>query len=177
MDKKWRPMWFLHTGFIVSAYGLLSKNNSPTREQVRDWFKRHNNVCRCTGYKPLVDSVMLAAEVMRGEKTMEDLDYTMSSDGEIYGTAYPRPSAVAKVTGTCDYGDDLNVRLPEGTLHLAVVLAKVHHAKILDIDFSEAESMPGYVRAITWRDVKGTNRISLPSGLARSAASGEERPI
>jgi aldehyde oxidoreductase len=70
---------FCTPGFIVSAYGLLSKNNSPTREQVRDWFKRHNNVCRCTGYKPLVDSVMLAAEVMRGEKTMEDLDYTMRS--------------------------------------------------------------------------------------------------
>jgi len=168
---------FCTPGFIVSAYGLLTKNVNPTRAEVRQWFKDHNNVCRCTGYKPLVDSVMLAAEVMRGEKTMQDLDYVMSPDGKIYGTGYPRPTAVAKVTGTCDYGDDLNVRLPEGTLHLAVVLAKVHHAKILNVDFSEAESSPGFVRTITWRDVKGNNRISLPSGLARCAADGEERPI
>ena len=31
------------------------------------------NLCRCTGYKPLVDAVMDAARVYRGEITKEDL--------------------------------------------------------------------------------------------------------
>ena len=45
----------------------------PTREQVRAWFLRNRNLCRCTGYKPLIDAVMDAAAVLRGEKSIEDL--------------------------------------------------------------------------------------------------------
>ena len=63
---------FCSPGFIVSAYGLLAENPSPTRQDVRACFKAHHNICRCTGYKPLVDAVMAAAQVMRGEKTMKD---------------------------------------------------------------------------------------------------------
>ena len=47
---------FCSPGSIVSAYGLLAENASPTREDVRKWFKDHHNICRCTGYKPLVDA-------------------------------------------------------------------------------------------------------------------------
>ena len=36
---------FCVPGFIVSAYGLLQENNNPTREEVRDWFQKHRNVC------------------------------------------------------------------------------------------------------------------------------------
>ncbi|MDR0906461.1 MAG: (2Fe-2S)-binding protein, partial [Oscillospiraceae bacterium] len=60
---------FCTPGFIISAYGLLQTNASPSREEVREWFRSHRNICRCTGYKPLVDAVIAAAEVMRGEKT------------------------------------------------------------------------------------------------------------
>ena len=49
---------FCSPGFIVSAKGLLDSNPRPTREEVRDWFQKHRNACRCTGYKPLVDAVM-----------------------------------------------------------------------------------------------------------------------
>ncbi len=44
---------FCSPGFIVSAYQLLKENNNPTREEVRDWFQKHRNVCRCTGYKQI----------------------------------------------------------------------------------------------------------------------------
>ena len=47
---------FCSPGFIVSAKALLDENPAPTREEVRDWFQKHHNVCRCTGYKPLVDA-------------------------------------------------------------------------------------------------------------------------
>jgi aldehyde oxidoreductase len=49
---------FCTPGFIVSAVALLEENINPTREEVRDWFQKHRNLCRCTGYKPLVDAVM-----------------------------------------------------------------------------------------------------------------------
>ena len=160
---------FCSSGFIVSAYALLGENQKPTREEVRAWFQKHRNICRCTGYKPIVDAVMLAAEVLRGEKTMEDITYKDPADGEYYGTGVPRPSALAKVTGLCDYGDDIAIKMPEGTLYLAVVQPRIaHHAKILNIDISEAEKMPGVVKVLTAKDVKGSNNLGGPGRHARS---------
>ena len=60
-------------GFIMSAKQLLAKNTNPTRGEIRDWFQKNRNACRCTGYKPLVDAVVDAAKVMRGEMKREDL--------------------------------------------------------------------------------------------------------
>jgi len=36
-------------GFIVSAKAFLDQNANPSREDVRDWFQKHRNACRCTG--------------------------------------------------------------------------------------------------------------------------------
>jgi aldehyde oxidoreductase len=167
---------FCTPGFIVSAKGLLDKNLNPTREEVRDWFQKHRNACRCTGYRPLVDAVMAAAKVMRGEMTMDDLTYKIPESGKIYGTGYPRPAALAKVTGTCDYGDDIGMKMPDA-LHLAVVLPGVSHGKLISIDASEAEKMPGVEKVITYKDVKGINRITFPLGHPLAKANGFDRPI
>lgn len=167
---------FCSPGFIVSAKGLLDKNNNPTRQEIRDWFQKHRNACRCTGYKPIVDAVMAAAKVLRGEMPIEDLQYKVPADGKIYGTAYPRPAALAKVTGTCDYGDDIGMKMPE-VLHLAVVLPGVSHANILSLDTSEAEAMPGVVKVITYKDVKGNNRINFPMMSPRAKCDGFDRWI
>lgn len=164
-------------GFIVSAKRLLDENEEPSRDDVRAWFQKHRNVCRCTGYKPIVDAVMDAAKVIRGEATMEDLEFKIPEDGKIWGTKYPRPTALAKVTGTCDYGSDLALQLPKNTMHLALVQAKVSHAKILSIDTSEAEKMPGVIKILTHKDVKGGNRIFGFVLYPWSKNDGYDRPI
>ncbi len=163
---------FCSPGFIVSAYGLLLKNPLPTREEVREWFKEHHNVCRCTGYKPLVDAVMAAAKVMRGEATMADITFDADSCADYYGSCLPRPSALPKVTGLADYGDDLKLKMPEGTAFLAVVLSEVHHARIISIDTSEAEKMPGVIKVMTAKDVKGSNTLPVPQIHPRMKAHG-----
>ncbi|ATW23738.1 molybdopterin-dependent oxidoreductase [Candidatus Formimonas warabiya] len=168
---------FCTPGFIVSAQGLLDINPAPTREEVRAWFQKHRNLCRCTGYKPLVDAVMAAAEVLRGEKTMDDITFQLGEDGKIYGTHYPKPTALSKVTGLCDFGDDIGMKMPAGTLHLAIVQPKVSHAKILKIDFSGAEAMPGVVKVITAKDVRGTNRATFPQEHPRASCDGKIKPI
>jgi aldehyde oxidoreductase len=168
---------FCSPGFIVSAKGLLDVNDSPTREEVRGWFQKHRNACRCTGYKPLVDAVMAAAEVMRGDAPEDSLEFKMPEDGRIWGSKYPRPTAEAKITGTLDYGADLGLKMPEDTLHLALVQAEVHHADILGVDTSKAENMPGVHAVLTAEDVQGKNRIF---GLVQSPyhkGDGWERPI
>lgn len=170
---------FCSPGFIMSALGLLRENVNPTREEVRDWFQKHRNLCRCTGYKPIVDAVMAAAKVMRGEASMKDITFDMEkTKNGIYGTALPRPSALAKVTGLCDYGDDIKYKMPEGTLHLAVVQPKVSsHAKILSIDTAPAEAVPGVYKVVTAKDVQGTNRMLAPIFNPRSLLKGNEFPI
>ena len=167
---------FCTPGFIVSAKALLDQNINPTREEVRDWFQRNKNVCRCTGYIQLVDAVMDAARLMRGEIKKEDLWFKLKEGASILGTNAIRPSAVAKVTGTWDYGADLGLKLPENTLHIKLVQATVSHANILSIDTSEAEKMPGVFKVITYKDIPGTNRIN---GLAfpQNKGDGKERPI
>ncbi len=169
---------FCSPGFIVSAFGLLSENQSPSRQEVRDWFKKHHNICRCTGYKPLVDAVMAAAKVLRGEATMEEITYDFEGEKEIYGSKHPRPTALAKVTGLADYGDDVALHMPGETAHLAVVLAEVSHATIIDIDTSEAEAMPGVIKVMTAKDVKGSNNMASPAFCARQKGKGiTESPV
>ena len=168
---------FCSPGFIVSAYGLLQVNQNPSRTEVRAWFQKHRNICRCTGYKPLVDAVMAAAEVMRGEKTMEDITFK-DVGGDYYGSKLPRPTAIPKVTGLADYGDDIALKAPEGIAHLAVVISKEIHANIINIDVSEAEKAPGVFKVMTAKDVKGTNIVAAPPGVARQKGKGiTEFPI
>ena len=62
------------------------------------------------------------------------------------GKSYNRPDAISKVTGQAVYLDD--VRLP-GMLHAAILRPEYAHAKILSIDTSEAEKMPGVVKVVT----------------------------
>ena len=168
---------FCTPGFIVSTKGLLDSNINPTRADIRDWFQKHRNACRCTGYKQLVDATMDAAKVMRGEMSMDELAFKIPADGRIWGTRCPRPNAVAKVTGTLDYGNDLGVKMPETTLHCALVQAKVSHAKILSIDVSAAEAMNGVVKVVTHKDVKGKNRITGLITFPTNKGDGWDRPI
>ncbi|MEA5048959.1 MAG: (2Fe-2S)-binding protein [Eubacteriales bacterium] len=46
---------FCTPGFIMSAYALLRKNPTPTREEIREAVA--GNVCRCTGYIPIVNAI------------------------------------------------------------------------------------------------------------------------
>ncbi len=168
---------FCTPGFIVSAKALLDKNPDPSREDVRNWFQRNRNLCRCTGYKPLVDAVMDAAKLIRGEIQKEDLWFKLKEGESILGSKAIRPSAAAKVTGTWDFGADALInKMPKDTLHIKLVQAKVSHANILSIDTKEAEKMPGVFKVITYKDVPGTNRIN---GLAfpQNKGDGKERPI
>jgi aldehyde oxidoreductase len=168
---------FCTPGMVVSAKALLDSNPNPTREEVRTWLTRHHNACRCTGYKPIVDAIMAAGKVLRGEMAQSELEYKLPADGRIWGGSIPRPSATAKVTGTLDFGQDLGLKMPADTLQLALVQAKVSHANILSIDTSEAEKMPGVAKVVTHKDVQGKNRITGLITFPTNKGDGWDRPI
>ena len=168
---------FCTPGFIVSAKALIDSNPDPSRDDIRDWFQKYKNACRCTGYQMLVDAVQDAVRVLKGEISMQDLAFKLPENGKVLGTNMPRPSAAAKVTGTWDFGADAGLQLPENTLQLALVQAEVSHANILAIDTSEAERMPGVVKVVTHKDIKGKNRITGLITFPSNLGDGWDRPI
>jgi CO/xanthine dehydrogenase Mo-binding subunit len=68
----------------------------------------------------------------------------------VIGRGVERRDGMGHVTGTTEYVDD--VRYP-GMLHLKMVRNPLVHARIKGIDLSEAEKVPGFVRALTAADV------------------------
>ena len=55
---------FCTPGMIMAASELLSRNPSPTREEIRHGLE--GNICRCTGYQNIVSAVEDAAKAMGG---------------------------------------------------------------------------------------------------------------
>ena len=55
---------------ILTAEALLKVNTSPTREEVREAIS--GNICRCTGYVQIVDSIMLAADRLSKRNISQD---------------------------------------------------------------------------------------------------------
>jgi len=52
---------FCTPGILISSRALLNRNPSPTEEEVREALV--GNLCRCTGYVRIIESVMKAAEM------------------------------------------------------------------------------------------------------------------
>jgi aerobic-type carbon monoxide dehydrogenase small subunit (CoxS/CutS family) len=58
---------FCTPGILMSARFLLEQNPDPTEAQVRAELAGH--LCRCTGYAPIVDSILAAAMALRAGGT------------------------------------------------------------------------------------------------------------
>jgi aldehyde oxidoreductase len=129
----------------------------------------------------LVDAVIAAAKVLRGEATIEDISFKDPEDNEYYGKPVVRPTALAKVCGLADYGDDQELKMPAESLHVAIVQPKIaHHAKILSIDISKAEKMPGLVKIILAKDIVeagGTNIMAEAQFHERTTVMVPSRKI
>lgn len=57
---------FCTAGMEMSALNLLTKNSSPTEEEIRTAIS--GNLCRCTGYNKIVEAIDSAAKKIREKK-------------------------------------------------------------------------------------------------------------
>jgi CO/xanthine dehydrogenase Mo-binding subunit/aerobic-type carbon monoxide dehydrogenase small subunit (CoxS/CutS family) len=133
-------------GMIMEATALLRNNPSPTREYVRKRLSR--NLCRCTGYVKIIDAVLYAAEIMQGRRR-RPVEF---HGPQLVGKSIPRIDELGKVTGQSKYAADLTM---EGMLYGKILRSPHHHARILFIDTSEAERLPGVEAVITAHDLEG----------------------
>lgn len=51
-------------GFIMTTVAMLNDNPNPTEQEIRHGL--NGNLCRCTGYVGIVESIQAAAEKLRG---------------------------------------------------------------------------------------------------------------
>ena len=54
---------FCTPGMILAAKALLDENPDPSEAELKHFM--HGNICRCTGYKKIIESIMAAAKTMR----------------------------------------------------------------------------------------------------------------
>ena len=111
---------FCTPGMVISAKGLIDAVPDPTPDQVRQALK--NNICRCTGYKKILEAVLLAAKYLR-----EGLPVPQTAPGPRVGENMPRVDAPAKVLGDAEYADDM--RIP-GMLYGSAVRSAYPRARV-----------------------------------------------
>jgi aerobic-type carbon monoxide dehydrogenase small subunit (CoxS/CutS family) len=57
---------FCTSGFIMSVKALLLAHPEPDDQTIREWLKA--NICRCTGYNPIIEAAHLACEMLRQDR-------------------------------------------------------------------------------------------------------------
>jgi carbon-monoxide dehydrogenase small subunit len=63
------PCGFCTPGMIITALGLLNENPDPSETEVRAAMA--GSLCRCTGYRQIIDAVLEAAAAMRSAQAAE----------------------------------------------------------------------------------------------------------
>ena len=140
---------FCIPGMVISAKALIDANPDPTREEAA--FAIRNNICRCTGYVKIIDGILLAAKIFREGKIPAP-----SADDWQVGSRVHRIDVVEKVQGYGKYPDDVYV---DGMCYGSAVRSEYPRARVLSIDTSEAEAMPGVVCVLTAKDIPGKNYV------------------
>jgi carbon-monoxide dehydrogenase small subunit len=54
-------------GMIMAAKSLLDANPNPSEDEIKDWMM--GNLCRCTGYYKIIESIQAAATTMQGKES------------------------------------------------------------------------------------------------------------
>jgi CO/xanthine dehydrogenase Mo-binding subunit/aerobic-type carbon monoxide dehydrogenase small subunit (CoxS/CutS family) len=142
-------------GMLMAAKALLDREPDPSREQIVEALA--GNLCRCTGYKRIVEAVELAAARMRGEAGPIGPEGGPEPGGRpVIGGDAIRVDSIYKVTGRTRFVED--IRMP-GTLHARVVRSPHHHARLLALDTERARRLEGVMAVVTAADIPGENGL------------------
>ena len=137
---------FCIPGMVMAGKALLDQNPDPTEEQIKKAIR--GNVCRCTGYKKIIEGISMAGAVLRGELS---IDPELEKGGSYgVGDRAFRIDVRDKVLGSGVYCDDIYM---EGMVYASAVRSEHPRAKILSIDPAPALAMPGVLAVLTAEDV------------------------
>ncbi len=148
---------FCTPGMIMAAEALLRRNPAPSEAQIRDALS--GNLCRCTGYVKIIESVQAACA---GEPSACECASAVADTGTSAETAQPAVGprhavgertplidGIDKVTGRARYTADLPF---QGALVGRILRSPVAHGVIRSIDTAAARAIPGVRAVITGAD-------------------------
>lgn len=124
---------FCTPGMVMTALDFVNKNPNPSIQNTKEAIS--GNLCRCTGYKKIIEAV---AEYASGVETK------LNNTADGVGKPTASIEAHKKVQGTALYADDIKTK---NALHCKFVRSIFPHAIIENIDTSAAEKLQG-VRGI-----------------------------
>ena len=140
---------FCIPGMVMAGAALCRRTPDPTDLEVSQAIK--GNVCRCTGYKRILVGIKRAAAILRGE---EQIDPSAErGDNYAVGEQIFRVDVRRKVLGFGKYPDDMDERDFPDLCYASAVRSKYPRARVLSIDASKAEALPGVVGVLTAADV------------------------
>ena len=160
---------FCTPGIVVRASSLLQNGQASSRESIAKALDGH--LCRCTGYKRIIDAIQTAAEAWNDHHDMprseprhhfyfgeefglkrNPLTVPKGNGKNGIGSPASRLGGQGQTLGDKPFVDDMGV---PGMLNGAMVLTAHPRAKVLRIDSSAALAMPGVVKVFTAADVPG----------------------
>ena len=170
---------FCIPGMVMAGKALIDRVPDPTEAEIREALK--GNICRCTGYKKIIEGIKAAAAILRGDAQIDDLE-----KGEDYGVGKRafRVDVRRKTLGYGKYPDDIGPEyfrpegapLPDGLnpdgesdrgirqyvtvdpamppmAYASAIRSRYPRATVLKIDESRALALPGVIGVLRAEDV------------------------
>ena len=137
---------FCTPGMVITALDFVNKNPNPSIDEIKESLS--GNVCRCTGYKKIIEAVSEYANDRQNPKT--ETASISNSTFKTVGVGRPYIEANKKVSGSAAYADDIRIN---NSLHAKFLRSILPHAKIESINTSEAEKIPGVRAIITGKEL------------------------
>lgn len=71
LEKHGLQCGYCTSGMIMTSFWLLKKNKNPTEEEIRK--NLSGNLCRCTGYQSIVESIRYGAELIKEKEEQQEM--------------------------------------------------------------------------------------------------------
>lgn len=131
-------------GMIMTTLHYLEEHPNPTRDEIKEALS--GNLCRCTGYKKIIDAVEAHVRNEPSAKQAGD-------EFKMVGHGRPYTEAGRKACGSAEYADDIKVK---NALHCRFHRSTHAHARIKHVDIAAARALPGVRAVITGKELPVT---------------------
>jgi aldehyde oxidoreductase len=144
-------------GMLVSAVFLLRQTPYPSVQQVQDFLG--GVLCRCTGYRKIIDAVVNSSSLAIDEGASAGLRPESRDSTQSVGVSIQRLDGQSKVDGSDQFGDDV---FPDNAFVLRLIRSPYHRASFKFGDLKKyIDKHSGVHSVFTADDIPGSNRFGV----------------